>query len=283
MKYPSNTDLELLVSTNANQYLFHYTTYSSALGILLSGQMRLGALANMNDPLEFQDCRDEGLVFVGSRSPEDCYSDLHDFDNAVIEKQNSVRLASFSMDLADGNQNEFYNNLSKGWARSRMWAQYADNHKGVCLIFDKMNLVQSFENTFKESETRYGVVKYTNDLEPLKCALWRSCKSLLTQDKIEYLFQKCEDFRDEQEFRLLLVNKDLKNAEKIVSFSISDSICGIIPGVRFPQENELSLKNARDFCNPNIKWLPIWWSYGMPRLSDPARFKAMIEETMKTK
>ena len=55
MKYPSNTDLEMLASTTAEQYLFHYTTYSSALGILLSGQMRLGALANMNDPLEFQD------------------------------------------------------------------------------------------------------------------------------------------------------------------------------------------------------------------------------------
>ena len=65
-----------------------------------------------------------------------------------------------------------YNNLSKGWARSRMWAQYADNHKGVCLIFDKLCLEKEFKGSFEKSscETFCDVVNYTNNLNPIRNA-----------------------------------------------------------------------------------------------------------------
>ena len=175
-------------------------------------------------------------------------------------------------------QENCYNNLSKGWARSRMWAQYADSHKGVCLIFDKENLVKSFKNAFDACDTYCKEVTYTNNLYPLQESLAQNCKSLLTSEKIDFLFQKCQDFRDEQEFRLLLVDKSLKSPDELVSFSISDSLCGVIPGVRFPKENVLSLKKAMKYCNSKIKWLPIWWNYGMPHLADAERLKSMVEE-----
>jgi hypothetical protein len=113
----------------------------------------------------------------------------------------------------------------------------------------------------------------------LQESLEQNCKSLLTSEKIDFLFQKCQDFRDEQEFRLLLINKDLKETNELVSFSITDSLCGIIPGVNFPKENELSLKKAVEYCNPKIKWLPIWWNYGMPHLADAERLMSMIKES----
>ena len=121
---------------------------------------------------------------------------------------------------------------------------------------------------------------YTNNLYPLQKSLAQNCKSLLTSEKIDFLFQKCQDFRDEQEFRLILIDKSLKNPDKLVSFSISDSLCGVIPGVRFPKEDELSLKKAMEFCNPKIKWLPIWWNYGMPHLADAKRLRSMVDEIL---
>lgn len=283
MEYPSDIDLES--SINGNEYLFHYTSYLSALGILLSQQMRLGSLANMNDPLEFQDHRKEGLVFNGNISDEECYSKIKEYENAVIKKQNAVRLVSFSMDLSSRNHDDCYNNLSKGWARSRMWAQYADNHKGVCLVFDKNNLLESFRKEFTADlcETYCREVRYTNNLEPLKNALWKSCKSLLSSDKIDFLFQKCKDFRDEQEFRLLLINKKMKDDKEAVAFRISNAICAVIPGVRFPREDELSLKEAMKKCNPKIKWLSIWWNYGVPHLSDLERLLAKINKAKENK
>jgi hypothetical protein len=58
MKYPTDSLLESNDPRKNDQFLFHYTTYSAALGILLSQQMRLGPLVNKNDPLEFEDHRD---------------------------------------------------------------------------------------------------------------------------------------------------------------------------------------------------------------------------------
>ena len=284
MKYPSKTLLESNVPRDENLFLFHYTTYSAALGILLSQQMRLGPLVNKNDPLEFENHRDDGRVICNNPSDEDLDIIVNDYVNAVEEKERSVRFASFAMDMPFYNppkdsQENCYNNLSKGWARSRMWAQYADNHKGVCLIFDKESLVKSFENAFDLCETYCKEVTYTNNLYPLQESLEQNCKSLLTSEKIDFLFQKCQDFRDEQEFRLLLINKDLKETNELVSFSITDSLCGIIPGVNFPKENELSLKKAVEYCNPRIKWLPIRWNYGMPHLADAERLMSMIKES----
>ena len=284
MKYPSAGSLESNVPTYENQYLFHYTTFSSALGILLSQQMRLGPLVNKNDPLEFEDHRDDCRAIDGYPSNEELSIIKGNYKNAADEKERSVRFASFAMDMPFYNppkdsQENCYNNLSKGWARSRMWAQYAENHKGVCLIFDKNNLVKSFQSTFNSCETYCKKVIYTNNLYPLKESLEKNCKSLLTLEKIDFLFQKCQDYRDEQEYRLLLINKKLKNSKKMVEFSISDSLCGVISGVRFPDENKLSLKTAMKYFNSKIKYFLILWNYGMPYLIDTERSKSMCEET----
>ena len=280
IKYPSDIELMQDLPREKNRYLFHYTSYSSALGILLSGKIRLGSLPYKNDPLEFQDHRNDAIVFHGNPSNEELALRMRRFKDAVIEREKTVRFASFSMDLPEGSQGEYYNNLSKGWARSRMWAQYADNHKGVCLIFDKTNLIKSFTRTFKSKtcKTHCGEIDYTNNLYPIKDVLESSAESFLSSDKIDFLFKKCEDFRDEQEFRLLLIDDKLKDDKEIVSFPISKSICGVIPGEKISKENLAPLKKAVKACNSKIRWLPIWWDYGMPRLSDYVRLKKMIDE-----
>jgi hypothetical protein len=47
---------------------------------------------------------------------------------------------------------------------------------------------------------------------------------------------------------------------------------------QFPKEDEVTLRRAIETSNPKIRWLPIWWSCGMPRLSDYIRLKKMIDE-----
>lgn len=252
------------------QFVFHYTTYASALGILLCGRMRLGTLTNMNDPLEFQDYRDEPLVFCSNNAEGQSPLWHSEYENAVAEKERFVRLASFSIDKQEMKdcQEKSCTLLSKGWARTRMWAQYADNHKGICLVLDRERLKSAFERDFASYKTFCKEVKYTNKLKPLKDALKPPCKSLLTKDKIEFLFQKCQDFRDEQEFRLLLIKEDLKDNQEIVSFSIVEALYGIITGARVPKENQQSLQKAIMCCNPEIKLFSISWDYGLPEINN---------------
>ncbi len=261
MKILSESDLLKSFPEEDNQYLFHYTAYPSALNILLSHQLRLGSLEKMNDPLEFEDHHGQPLMYQGERSEEEYEEMVCDYEGAVSEKERSVRFASFSMD-----RYPCCNNFSKGWARSRMWAQYADNHKGVCLVFDKTNLIKAFESSFKNDvcRTYCKEIDYTNNLQLLGDTLSLPCKSLLTEDKIDFLFRKSADFRDEQEFRLLLINSTLRDSKEIVSFSIADSICGVITGARFPTENKPALKKAVECCYLSIKIFPISWHYGLP-------------------
>ena len=77
---------------------------------------------------------------------------------------------------------------------------------------------------------------------------------------------------------MLLINKKLRDNKDIVSFPISNSICGVIPGAKFPKENEASLRKAIETLNKKIRWLPIWWDYGEPQLHDSVRFKSMIDK-----
>ena len=44
-----------------------------------------------------------------------------------------------------------------------MWAQYANNHQGVCLVFNKEKIIDSFKNSFSSKQIFYGDVSY----EPL--------------------------------------------------------------------------------------------------------------------
>lgn len=48
-----------------------------------------------------------------------------------------------------------------GYYRPRMWAQYAEQHQGVCLVFDKEKLLKCFEKSLSaKGDLYYGEVDY---------------------------------------------------------------------------------------------------------------------------
>jgi Protein of unknown function (DUF2971) len=51
----------------------------------------------------------------------------------------------------------------RGFHKPRMWTQYADQHRGVCLIFDRTKLAKAIENQLSEGQIRMtGPVEYVN-------------------------------------------------------------------------------------------------------------------------
>ena len=69
----------------------------------------------------------------------------------------------------------------------------------------------------------------------------------------------------------------MKNSAESVSFSIETSLCGVIMGAKFPEENRESLEKAIEYCNPKIKRLYISWHYGMPDVTDPKHWEKMMD------
>lgn len=111
------------------KYVYHYTSWERLLDIAESG-FRLSPLTSMNDPRESKDWFIP--LSVSNDSLED--DDATVFNAAIGSCKEKVRIASFSLDEPYG---DLANQFRRGFARPRMWAQYAENHKGVCVILDR--------------------------------------------------------------------------------------------------------------------------------------------------
>ena len=117
------------------EFFFHYTTREAAFdSILPDGQLRLSPAHLVNDPLESNPAF-LGAEFGLSDNPE------VDYENQVAAMEAGTRLQqlrrhskvlSLTIDAAghEGDAEVF----GRGYARARMWQQYAENHQGVCLM-----------------------------------------------------------------------------------------------------------------------------------------------------
>ena len=95
---------------------------------------------------------------------------------------------------------------------------------------------------------------------------WEAHETYLDEDHIKHLFTKLEDYAPEQEYRFLLVNKDLKNSADL-QLPIKDSICGLITGDKFKSRGtaikELLQKTIAE-CNENISTFEM--NYDIPEV-----------------
>ncbi|MBQ5908060.1 MAG: DUF2971 domain-containing protein, partial [Treponema sp.] len=210
--------LKIQLTDNTFSYdslLYHYTSEESAHKILTNNTLKLSSLPKTNDPLEFEDLS----MIMFNREIRERGLKFKYLQDSFTERKNTVRFACFSIDSQcikndDVSSQSYTGDLFfKGWARNRMWAQYADNHAGVCLVFDKNEFKNCFDvlanNSTEVLEDQK--IKYTNDFSSYEKAMSNIEKEMnskidyrnfyLDGERRKFLFQKCEDFRDENEYR----------------------------------------------------------------------------------
>jgi len=102
-----------------------------------------------------------------------------------------------------------------------MWAQYADKHQGVCLIFEVCEDIDTFTSALKINYSKnYPVVKYMHEKNGA--------------DLIEKPFlTKSEDWKYESEWRIF----DLEKAKHYLYFK-PKSLFGIILGAKITETNK---------------------------------------------
>lgn len=270
------SDLTFEFKENEN-LLFHYTNYFNALSIGIGNKLWANQLSQMNDPLEFR-ALGQHFSLSGEPSREEISNKSEELYKANKKRNDTVRLLSFSVDDFHFHDNvfskqvTFCNNLNHGWARTRMWTQYANNHKGVCLIFDKEKILNA-TSKLKDIQYYEGKINYSNDFHKFEDKMdvdfslsdfQKDYSNYFMQDdKIQFLFQKCDDFMAEQKYRLLFVSNYFKKDKPFI-FDFEDSLCGIIFSDKFDENNYETLKKLS-----NIKNIPVFhlqWDYGMPRI-----------------
>ena len=220
----------MLRATDTSGLIYHYTSAAIAIEfILYDMQIRMGPLSDTNDPAE------DGLPspVLGERREDgkeraDLFFDL---ETTMAGR----KLACFSRDSRA--PYSAYDPLSaRGYGRDRMWAQYADNHKGVCLFFDRERLETNFRSQMDGNGIALaGPVTYERDvpLAPLdfdQGNLEQQCVEIVQKRS----FTKLQDWTSEQEYRFLLVAA-ASTSPLYEYVSICGALVAICLGHRFPR------------------------------------------------
>jgi len=268
----------------------HYSGKNAAISILSENKINFSRLSSCDDPRE---SKQWSFDFIGAeqRLCLEQYLEVPNIFSSFIRDNSRVLCfcgwndeeIDFSNNMVTPYREAYYRT---GFARSRMWSQYGRErtevgrgHTGICLVFDRTLLEEKFESSFKTNKIFYKSVEYQYYLESFVKARKIDCRNILNHsiDEAlkkqidtyyhEYFFLKSMDYRDEHEYRLIVI----VDHDDSISLPITSSLKAVIVGVDFPSDkyeciNELTLK-----CSSSAeRWL-LSWQEGRPQLIDLSR------------
>lgn len=216
--------------------IYHYTKASTAVEhIFYKERLRFSAFGNSIDTIE-KSRFDTGLMYSGTEEErfQKIYKNHLSDANSIEEKIHSLFDSSKIICFCENDlQNDYYLELNRfkkdfyGFLKPRMWDQYGENYKGICLAFSKEKLVKVSENVVAKN---IEYIEYDDfdlnfshiNLNSINNVGPETYYNNVHQTIIDFFFKKHKDYKDENEFRLL---KSLDNDQFL---DISESICGII-------------------------------------------------------
>ncbi|MBU4264308.1 MAG: DUF2971 domain-containing protein [Proteobacteria bacterium] len=269
-----------------NRYIYHYTSASTAIDFILPNQtLRLSPYTSTNDPKETKDWHfDQGAKgddFDFGKYP--LFELASKLSKAIKQK---AKVLCFCQDRGPLRGVNIHDIPYRGYFKPRMWAQYGDSHRGVCLILEKKNLQKEFESTFKSSLSIVGPVNYKDT----GILLDRTTGNAFTINMDEYVrvgfdeymwahirtyyqelfFQKMTDWSQELELRFLLFS----DSSEFEYLSIKSSLVGIVFGTDAKEEDVKAIQKitrGTGIQHIGIIWKnnSPWYDYGNP-LFNPA-------------
>ena len=142
------------------EFVYHYTKPEIAIDFILKDRrLRLSKLTSTNDPKESKNCF--FIPGTNERRNLDRYTPdkLSKMLNKHIKDETSLLCLSKDQPLSGNHMVDL--NL-RGFCRPRMWAQYASNHTGVCLVFRFETLSKLFYEQHSEKTYASDNVAYRN-------------------------------------------------------------------------------------------------------------------------
>ncbi len=198
--------------TYNGNHLFHYTSFSSALKIIVSGKLLFGEFKNMNDISEsHRDVMDPTLE-----------RPLHEYKSISLT----------------------YDCDKRGFAIDSLWGHYAEKGNGVCLVFKKDLLIAELDkyDRFHKHDNVDYIKNFTNAI--FHPNILGNPYLTIEENYKDIFFTKSLDWQVEQEYRLLLKGKECSKE----SLSYANSLIGVI--ICFPLLSELD--DVRKSCEYQI-------------------------------
>lgn len=276
MKLRNNTADEFLTSISAHDAVFHYTRNSTALEkILLKDCFKFSSFANANDPHEYKD----KMIGDGGWGWEEV-RDKADKTSEVLDKL----LKNVSYISCCANTFEQDSLKIHGFLRSRMWSQYGESHKGVCLVFSKEKLINLLREKYKDEmylfyQADVAYKEYLNayseydSIEINSDSFEGKTPDSIAMDHIEkyqkeLLFSKQLDYIDEHEHRIVALRKE-SGIGSIAppECKVSKCLIGVILGDRFSEAYMPTIdKLSKDI---GFEYRQLHWESGEYSLLNP--------------
>lgn len=202
--------------------IYHYTKSQIAIEyILFEKKIRLSKRKKSNDPIENSSIlKSLGGVNLTKEDDEKGKKQREELD----EREKKLQQACFCMNnhKIETNKYEYY-----GFFKPRMWDQYGDKYKGICLAFDKKELLKDPKIVLKRKicYSSFEDIKESLDFNLNAINQLGYDKSKIEMEKIQnnFLLRKHTDYRDENEYRICTFNDD-----EYDYLDIEKSIKGII-------------------------------------------------------
>ena len=229
--------------------LFHYTTLNIALEhILIEKKLKVSYLREGNDPIEYRERLFPGTCWgLDGQDGIEIFAEGVKAANKILGQCKRISFCASKKPkllLKDNLLEEDKYASSCGWDRLRMWSQYGDNHKGICLVFSQEGIkkdLQELKNKSKIKDYIVGYMEYKQDTMMLLPTLMINriqqegsdeyAEDFILQNREKLFFQKFMDYRDENEFRIII--NDPHN--ELNFLDIAKSIRGVIVGDKVPK------------------------------------------------
>lgn len=257
----SNRHLDFLFDKDL---VFHYTKASTALEhILFEKRIRLSPRKNVIDPVEKKNTFGKWI----DNLPADYDSALnHPIKDSITrmllyegQLHKSCKQVSFCKTVLSTTR--IKDNL--GCVRPRMWDQYGDNYKGVCLIFSKKELMnENAESKIIDKDVEYLDYKDLEKVKPQTIDYQKFIKNpnseerMIKQNIEEAFFIKHNDYKDENEFRIISFDKN----QQFVYLSTKKSLKGILYSEHCNEYTKEQLNKFQENQIHSIKLMSVRWT-----------------------
>lgn len=222
------------VSNCKGNSIFHFTKSDTAIYKILSkARLRLNDIGETNDPREYK-----RFGFAGKNRPDYIRNDKKlsiEFEKYSKIIRENCKVLCFSQDYFA--ENEWWD----GYNLPRIWAQYGENHQGICLEIDLDEFKKENDSLINDINTHFKDILYSNKVHdpsinyptidyPRLLEVGISYFKELRKSYYKYFFYKKNlDWQTESEIRLLHFGKP----DNDYYCSIKSSLKRIILGLEF--------------------------------------------------
>jgi len=226
--------------------LFHFTkAYIAMEDILYKKEIRFSSLADMNDPYEYKIVSSVVSAWGGiSRETA---------SEAMSMLRDTILYKSKILSVVRSKGENIKNDYQLVFVKPRLWAQYAEAQYGVCLVFSLSAFLDKLKREYPQLAVYADYVEYdlSEGKKSSKTELRGYDTSLSIDDNIrthieikkkDIFFRKYEDFKDENEYRIVLIDWE-DNRNRDIYIDIEEIIRGVILGERFHDVYEETVKD----------------------------------------